>query len=97
MKYRLHDGIVYTKICNVHVLVATRSVWDLFPAVREVSPLQGCFCKGIEQGMDEDELIQAINLPATMDREAVRERYHIFARKMTEEGYLVPEEETCSV
>ena len=59
MKYRFHEGIVYTRICNVHVLVATRSVWDQFPSVREVSPLQGCFCQGIDEGMEEDELIDA--------------------------------------
>ena len=96
MKYRFREGIVYTRICNVHVLVATRSVWDQFPSVREVSPLQGCFCQGIDEGMEEDELIDAIRLPEKISRESVRNRYRSFVEKLKNEGYVVAEEETCS-
>lgn len=95
MKYRMHDGIVYTQICNVHMLVATRSAWDQFPAVKEVSALQGCFCKGIEEGLDEEELVNAINLPKNISRDTVRMRYRMFVEKMTAEGYLIPEEKQC--
>lgn len=95
MKYKFHEGIVYTRICNVHLLVATRNVWDQFPSVKEVSALQGCFCQSIEEGMDEEEMMNAIRLPAKMDRETVRNRYRLFIKNLLDEGYLVSEEESC--
>ncbi len=95
MKYKFHEGIVYTDICNIHMLVATRNVWDQFPAVRELSALQACFCRGILQGMDEDQLMNAIHFPEKMDLETVRKRYRLFVSKMADEGYLIPEELPC--
>lgn len=91
MKYKFTDGIVYTKICKVPILVATRKVWDKFPSAKRVSPLQGCFCQGIEANMDEDELINAIILPPKMKRETIKKKYDIFINKMIDEGYIVPE------
>ncbi|MDO4413695.1 MAG: hypothetical protein Q4C20_01315 [Erysipelotrichaceae bacterium] len=95
MKYKFHEGIVYTVICNVHMLVATRNVWDQFPAVKELSALQACFWRGISEGMDEEELMNAIHLPSKMNLDTVRQRYHLFVNKMVDEGYLIPEEQSC--
>lgn len=88
MSYRFHDDIVYTRVCGISMLVALRGSWDRFPAVRQVSPLQGCFCEGIAQGMSEDELVQAIHIPEKMNRETVRKLYHSFVSKMEAEGVI---------
>lgn len=93
MTYKLCDGIVYSKVSNVHMLIATRKVWDRFPAVRKLSPLQGCFCYGIQEQMSEDELMDFLILPPHMKKEAVRKAYHRFLETMTREGYLITEGE----
>ena len=93
MKYRFQDGIVYTKIAKVHLLVATRKAWDRYPAIKEVNALQGTFCEGISRGMEEEEIVQAILLPERMSRDSVRKRLSMFIHKMLDERYIVPEEE----
>ena len=92
MRYRFHNDIVYTRVCGVSMLVALRGSWDRFPAVRQLSSLQGCFCQGIEDHMEEDELIQAIRLPEKINREKVRDLYHAFTAKLFNEGCLVPDD-----
>ncbi len=92
MKHRFHDEIVYTKVCGIPMLVALNGSWDRFRAVRELSPLQACFCEGISQGMDEDGIINAIVLPEKLSRETVRDRYRAFSSKMVEEGSLIEED-----
>ncbi len=92
MSYRFHDDIVYTRVCGISMLVALRGSWDRFPAVRQVSPLQGCFCEGISQGMEEDELVYAIHIPEKMSRETVRRLYRSFVAKMLDEGVILEED-----
>ena len=94
MRYKLYDGIVYEKVSGVHLLIATRNAWDKFPAVKRLSPLQGCFCYGIEHGMQEDTLLGNLILPPRIDKTAVRKSYHRFVEKMVKEGYLIEEDET---
>ena len=89
--YRFHDDIVYTRVSGISILVTLRNSWDRFPAVKELSPIQGCFCQGIDERMSEDELIEAIRLPEKSNKEILRRRYRAFVREMAEEGYLVPE------
>ena len=91
MRYHFHDGIVYTKICNVSLLVATRKVWDKFPAVKEISPLQGALCKGIELGMNEEELLNYLIKLKKAKPEFIKKRYHIFLENMLKYGYLIAE------
>ena len=93
MKYRFCEGIVYSKVGNVHLLVATRSVWDRFPSVKRLSPLQGCFCYGIQNEMSEEALIDYLILPPNLKKEAVRASYRRFIENMVKEGYLIEEEE----
>ena len=95
MKYRLHDGIVYTSVSNVFLLVATRSVWDQFPSVKTLSPLQGWFCAGFDQGMDTEDIIRQITQVSTVKEEAVRSRLNAFIEKMTQEQYIVPEKNSA--
>lgn len=90
-KYRLHDGIVYTSVRNVYLLVATRSAWDQFPSVKTLSPLQGWFCAGIEKGLDTEEIIQLISKQRKIKEQAVRSRMDVFLNKMIQENYLIPE------
>lgn len=92
MKYKMHEGIVYAKVSGVHLLVATRKVWDKFPSIKRLSPLQGCFCYGITNGMSEDELLDYLILPQGLKKEAVRTSYHRFVEKMLQEGYLIAED-----
>lgn len=92
MTYRLHEGIVYAKVSGVHLLVATRGVWELFPPVRQLSPLQGAFICGVMKQLPEDDLMEWLILPPKMKKEAVRKRFRAFAEKMVQEGYLIPEE-----
>ncbi len=93
MDYRFQKDIVYTKVCGVSILVTLQDSWDIFPAVKQLSPIEGCFCQGIEQKMSEDELIEAIRLPKATNKDGIRKRYHRFLEEMTEQGYLIPEDE----
>lgn len=92
MTYRLHEGIVYAKVSGVHLLVATRSAWELFPPVRQLSPLQGAFICGILKDLPEDDLLEWLIFPPKMKKAAVRQRYRKFVEMMDQEGYLIPEE-----
>ncbi len=94
MIYKLYDGVVYTKVSGVHLLIATRKVWDKFPAVKRLSPLQGCFVYGVQKHMSEDALIDFLILPPRMSKETVRKAYHRFIDNMIREGYLIPEDES---
>ena len=93
MTYKLHEGIVYAKVSGIHLLIATRSVWDKFDSVKQLSPLQGCFCYGIVNGMSEDQLIDYLILPPNLKKDSVRNSYQRFIKKMINDGYLIEEGE----
>lgn len=92
MKYRFHEDVVYTKVSGVPLLVTLRGSWDRFPAIRQLTPLQGCFCQGIIQKMDEDELVDAIRLSG--NKKKIHELYCSFTSNLLQEGSLVPENMT---
>lgn len=92
MIYKLYDGIVYEKVSGVHLLIATRNAWDRFPAVKRLSVLQGCFCYGIQNHMEEEALLDYLILPPKMNKETVRKAYQRFVENMVQEGYLIAEE-----
>lgn len=92
MRYRLHDGIVYTRISNVYLLIATRQAWDAFPSVKTLSPVEGWLCSGIASGMDTEEIVQNEELRKRLPESTIRKRLDNFINKMMKENYLIPEE-----
>ena len=92
MKYKFQDGIVYLTVAGVHLLVATRKAWDHFSPVKEVFALQAAFCEGISRGMNEDEIVQAVNMHGS-SKDKLRERLSVFIKNMLEQGYIIPEDE----
>lgn len=91
MKYRIIDGIVYTKVCGIPLLIATRKAWDICPPVKELSPLKSVFWQSIEKGMDEEALMEVIILPPRLKKETVQKRYKQFLYDMEQAGYLIQE------
>jgi len=92
MMYKLRDGVVYEKVCGVHLLISTRKMWNVLPEVKKISPLQGGFCYGIQEGMSEEILLDRLVLPKKIETDVLRTAYHRFTEKMLEEGYLIKEE-----
>ena len=87
MKYKVHEGIVYTTVCNVPLLIATRPVWDDFPGVKRLSPIQGYFFSSIISGLEENSIVDIINLP--IKKESLEKQYKAFLQDMIHKRYLV--------
>lgn len=90
MRYKLNDEVVYSRICGIHLLIATRKAWETYDPIRRISPIQGCFCYGIEKGMSDEEIISGLILPEGLSRDIIRKRFESFINSMTEKGYVVP-------
>lgn len=93
MRYKLHDGIVYARIKNVFLLIATRDAWDEFPAVKKLSPVYGWFCSGIANGLSVEEILANEKLNQKLPRKTIEKKLEQFIREMTDANYLVMEEE----
>ncbi|MBR6239241.1 MAG: hypothetical protein IKR03_00530 [Clostridia bacterium] len=90
MRYKLNDEVVYSKVCNVHLLITTRKAWDKLDPIKRLSPIQGCFCYGIERGMSDEEIISGLILPEGLSRDVIHKRFESFINSMTEKGYVIP-------
>lgn len=95
MRYRFHDGIVYTRISSVYLLVATRKAWDIFPAVKLLSPIFGWFASGIAAGMSIEEIKADEGLNRKLKKEAIDRKMKEFIDVLTKENYLIMEEESA--
>ena len=90
MVYRLHEGIVFTDVCEIPLLIATRAVWEKFPAVKRLSPLQAYFCRGVLKNMEKSSLTD--NHRVNIRKEVLEKRYDAFLDEMIRSGYFVPED-----
>ena len=96
MRYRLHEGIVYTRISNVYLLVATRKVWDQFSSVYTLSPVEGWLCSGLANGMDTEEIICNEDLRKKLPEPTIRKKLDQIIEKLIKENYLIPEEHSAA-
>lgn len=92
MKYKPLNGVVYTRVCDQNILVATRKVWGKCPYTKRLSALRGAFWQGITMGMSEDEIVKEINLKTNIKEPAIRKQYKNFIDTMLSDGYLTAEE-----
>ena len=92
MRYRLHDGIVYARIKNVYLLIATRQAWDEFPSVKTLSPVFGWFASGIANGMSLDEIRNDQKLNQRLSRAVIERKLNQFIEEMTKENYIVEDD-----
>ena len=92
MKYKLLDGVVYTRVCNRNILVACRSAWGKCPYTKRLSALRGAFWQGLSLGMSEDEIVSELLLKTHIKKEILEKKLAEFVQTMSEEGYLIAEE-----
>lgn len=93
MKYKLLEGVVYTRICDQNILVASRSAWEKCPYVKRLSALRGAFWQGLSMGLSEDEIVSELHLKTNIRKEIIESRLTDFIKIMMEEGYLTAEED----
>lgn len=92
MKYKLLEGVVYTRVCNQNILVACRSAWGKCPYTKRLSALRGAFWQGLNMGMSEEEIVSELLLKTNIRKEIIERKLSDFIGIMTEEGYLTAEE-----
>ena len=91
MHFITHKGIVLTKVSNVNLLVATRAAWVDCPYVELLSPIQAAFWGFIENGLDEEEILDKIE--HSEKKELLLRIYNSFIKRMKESGYIIGEED----
>ena len=91
MGYRIRDGIVYMKICEVPLLITTNQIWKYCDHVKQLSPFSEVFWQSFMEGMSEDELFDVFELPQDIPEETVRKLYRRFYEEMCSKGYLIIE------
>ena len=71
MKYKLLEGVVYTRVCNQNILVACRSAWGKCPYTKRLSALRGAFWQGLNMGMSEEEIVSELLLKTNIRTEII--------------------------
>ncbi len=94
MRYKLTEGIVLTKVCGRHILVATRRAWGKCPYTKELSALRAAYWKGLSRGMTDEEIVEKLSAGTKIREDALRGRLKSFTEILKAEGYIVSEEET---
>ncbi len=93
MRYTLREGIVHTKVCQDHVLVATRDVWGKCPYVKILSPLQAAYWEGLKRNMTEEEIMGWIHLSHPVKQEVLHNLFVKFIDMLKTNGYIEGETE----
>ena len=92
MRYKLLEGVVPARAADEHLLVATRPAWEKCPYIKQLTPLEATFWHGLEQGMDDETIIQEMLKVNRIKESTLRRRLGEFLKTMEAEGYLTPEE-----
>ena len=92
MKYKIREGIVYTTVCDIPLLITTLRASEYCPPVMELSALKSTFWRSFERGLNEDEFMEILKMPPRMKEETVRVLYRRFFKEMTEKNYLILED-----
>ena len=93
MKYRLLEGVVYTRVCGQNILVACRSAWGKCPYTKRLSALRGAFWQGLGMGMTEEQIVSELLLKTNIRKEIIEKKLAEFIEIMTEQGYLTEQED----
>ena len=91
MHFILHKGIVLTKVSDVNLLVATRDAWEDCPYVMLLSPTEASFWRFVENGLEEEEILDRIE--HSEKKTLLIKLYNLFIKKMKENGYIIGEED----
>ena len=91
MHFITHKGIVLTKVSDIYLLVATREAWDDCPQIKLITPTQAAFWGFIENGLDEEEILDEIE--HIEKKELLLRIYNSFIKRMKESGYIIGEED----
>ncbi len=92
MRYKLTEGVVLTKVCGEHILIATKSAWDKCPYTKMISPLRAAFWKGLSEGLSDAEMIDKLKNTTRIKEEALWKQFEIFSKTAMEDGYMTAEE-----
>lgn len=93
-RYRICTGVVLTSICEEYVLVAAFSLRKQVPAFAKLNESSAFLWKLLENGADEEELLQAVMKEYTIeDPDKARSAIDAFISQMVQIGYLLKEGE----
>ena len=87
--YKIHDGIVLSKICGRYFLLATRAVWNECPRMQELNDY-GAFCwKHLESHDSEEGLLDAITREYQVDTQTAKEALDYFMEQLMNQNYIM--------
>ena len=93
MMYERRPGIVLLRICGADLLVATRQIWEKFPAVRPVPRIWAACWGMMEKGYSSEEVIDTFAQLFRKPKEEMRGRLDKVFETLYSEGYLIEAEE----
>ncbi len=93
MIYKIRPGIIMLKVCDAHLLVAERRLWDAFPSVRSVSKKQVVIWKLMEKGYNSDETLTTMSKLFQKPVEEVHQKFEPIIDSLAGKGYIIPVEE----
>jgi len=90
MNYKIRPGFVMIKICDTHLLVAKRELWDKYNRVRPV-PVKYALCWNLmAQGKSSDEVIQSVCKLFNKSEDEISRKFSPIFQKLADDGYLIP-------
>lgn len=89
MNYKIKPGYVLLKVCDTHLLVANRQLWDNSSRVR-VIPKKYAVCWALmEQGKTSDDVIRSLAELLHKPIGEVEKRLTKTFQNLAEDGYLI--------
>lgn len=90
MNYKINPGFVLIKICDTHLLVAKREMWEQHNRVHVISKKYAVCWSLMEQGKTSDEVIQSMGDLFHKPFEEVSRRFDPVFQDLARKGYLLP-------
>ena len=92
-KYKLRDDVVIESIAGRSYLLSMRSAWDEVDFVRFIPSLHVQMIGFLEQGLDDQTMLEQVSRGSLMTDERLVRLYHNIAEGKMYENYLVEVQE----
>lgn len=89
MKYIIREGVLLETVCGESMLVATYKARKYCPYIFELNEASVLIWKGIQAGLDDQEIAAKASVDFEVSEEAALEAVRTFEAHLKEHGYLI--------
>lgn len=88
MKYTVQPGLLLRDIAGMHIIIATGEAQEVCPPMKQFNDAGAFYWSLLEQGLDEEAILDACADHFQAEREDIRAGFHRFMEKLAANAYI---------